>query len=142
MQFAFTDEQNLIRESVGTACDELCDREALFKAVEDTQGFHQAAWQTLCGEMGLGLTAVPEDRGGLGLGTIELASIMEKMGRTLLPTPFFTSIVMSMTALCRSEPLGAFDTVIEAVGSGKKIASFAFLDVAGENSEAVYNADG
>lgn len=134
MQFTFTDEQSLIRESVGTACHDLCGREDLFKAMEKDGGFHKAAWQTLCGEMGLGLTAVPEERGGLDLGTIELASIMEKMGRTLLPTPFFTSIVLSATALIHGKHSEAFDNILVEVGSGEKIASFAFLDRQGRGS--------
>ncbi|MEP3890533.1 MAG: acyl-CoA dehydrogenase family protein [Hellea sp.] len=136
MQFAFTDEQNLIRESVGTACEQLCDREDLFKSMEDNDGFHAEAWQTLCAEMGLGLTAVPEARGGLGLGTIELASIMEKMGRTLLPTPFFTSIILSATALIHGKKTETFNGILEEVGGGEKVASFAFLDRQGQNSSA------
>lgn len=134
MQFSFTDEQNLIRESVDSACAELCGREALFNAAENEGGFHREAWQTLCAEMGLGLTAIPEDLDGLGLGTIELASIMEKMGRRLLPTPFFTSIVLSATALSRGERLEDFDRILSEVGSGEKIASFAFLNTHGKNS--------
>jgi len=139
MQFAFTDEQALIRESVENACTELCDREALFKAIENNGGFHHAAWQTLCADMGLGLTAVPESRDGLGLGTIELSSIMEKMGRTLLPTPFFTSIVLSATALIHGGRSEAFDNILAEIGSGAKIASFAFLDRQGRVSSKSRN---
>lgn len=134
MQFSFTEEQVQIRESIETACSALCDREALFKAIEVDGGFHTEAWQTLCAEMGLGLTAIPEGRDGLGLGTIELASIMEKMGRTLLPTPFFTSIVLCTSALIHGERDAAFDTILGEISSGEKIASFVFLDRQGKNS--------
>lgn len=140
MQFLFTDEQAQIRESVGTACEALCDRESLFKSIEEDGGFHSSAWKTLCAEMGLGLTAIPESRDGLGLGTIELASVMEKMGRTLLSTPFFTSIVMSTTALIRGEADPAFDKVLAEVGSGEKIASFVFLNSKGKNSAETHAA--
>lgn len=134
MQFAFTDEQTLIRESVETACTDMCDRTALFHAIENNNGFHSDAWQTLCLEMGLGLTAIPEARNGLGLGTIELASIMEKMGRNLLPTPFFTSIVLSVTALIKGRRSETLDNILEQISSGQKIASFAFLDKHGKNT--------
>lgn len=140
MQFSFTDEQAQIRESVETACAELCDREALFKAIEDDGGFHREAWRTLCAEMGLGLTAVPEARDGLGLGMIELASIMEKMGRTLLPTPFFTSIVLSATALIRSQSNPTFDKILAEISSGEKISSFVFLNKKAKNSADTHSA--
>lgn len=134
MQFSFTDEQAQIREAVETACKDLCDRDALFKTIENDNGYHAKAWQILCKEMGLGLTAIPESRGGLGLGIIELASIMEKMGRTLMPTPFFTSIVLSATALQLSKRETVYDEVLSEISSGEKIASFVFLDPNGKNS--------
>lgn len=136
MQFAFTEEQTLIRESVETACNELCDREALFNIIENNNGFHKHAWNVLCADMGLGLTAVPEKRGGLGLSTIELASIMEKMGRNLVPTPFFTSVVLSATALVNGNVSDVFDAILTEVSTGEKIASFAFLDTNGHDSAA------
>lgn len=140
MQFSFTEEQTQIRESVETACVALCDRDALFKTIEDDGGFHSKGWQTLCTEMGLGLTVIPEDRDGLGLGTIELASVMEKMGRTLLPTPFFTSIVLSATALIHGERDDIFDKALTEVSSGEKIASFIFLNSLGKNSAETNSA--
>jgi len=137
MQFAFTEEQAQIRESVEQASQALCGREDLFEAIEENGGFHDKAWRTLCTEMGLGLTTIPEARDGLGLSTVELASIQEKMGRTLLPTPFFTSIVLSATALIHGDTHPVFDKVLAEIGSGEKIASFAFLSVQGHNSSAL-----
>ena len=140
MQFSFTEEQAQIRESVETACSTLCDRDALFKAIEGHDGFHSKGWQTLCAEMGLGLTAIPEDRDGLGLGTIELASVMEKMGRTLMPTPFFTSIVLSATALIHVERDAVFDEILAEISTGEKIASFVSLNSQGRNSAETNSA--
>lgn len=140
MQFSFTEEQAQIRESVETACAALCDRNALFKSIENQGGFHSKGWQTLCAELGLGLTAIPEDRDGLGLGTIELASVMEKMGRTLMPTPFFTSIVLSATALILGERDPVFDEILADIGTGEKIASFVFLNSHGKNSAEANSA--
>lgn len=136
MQFAFTEEQAQIRESVEQACQALCGREDLFGAIEVHGGFHDRAWRTLCTEMGLGLTTIPEARDGLGLSTVELASIQEKMGRTLLPTPFFTSIVLSATTLIHGDTHPVFDKILAEIGSGEKISSFAFLSARGENSSA------
>lgn len=141
MQFTFTEEQVQIRGSVEAACSDLCERETLFKVIETHGGFHEAAWRTVCSDMGLGLTAIPEKRGGLGLGTIELASIMEKMGRTLLPTPFFTSIILCANALIHSlehsENSDIFDKILGEIASGEKIASFVFLDKKGHNSAQI-----
>jgi len=82
----------------------------------------------------LGLTAIPEERDGLELGILELASVMEKMGRTLLPTPFFTSIALSATALTHGKRDNIFDKVLAEVSTGEKISSFIFLNSHGKNS--------
>lgn len=131
MQFRFTEEQNLIRETVDQACAKLCDLTALSKTVHEGDGFHREAWHSLTGEMGLGMTSTPENLGGAGLGIVELASILEVTGRYLVPTPFLTSIVMSAGALSRSE---ASDTIVEILPqliSGEKVASFVHIDASG-----------
>ena len=49
----------------------------------------------------LGWTAVciPEDYGGLGLGAVELAALLEVMGEALLCAPFFSSVCLGANAL-------------------------------------------
>ena len=47
------------------------------------------------GELGwLGL-AFPEEYGGQGLGFVDLTVILEEMGAVLLPSPFFSSVLLA-----------------------------------------------
>ena len=45
---------------------------------------------------------VPEDEGGLGLGTVEVAVLCEEVGRRLVAAPFLSS-VLALGALARPE---------------------------------------
>ena len=94
MQFAFTDEQNLIRETVFAAIGEAGERNRLYKVME-ADGFDREAWTLLTKELMLGGAAYPEAYGGSGLGFVELGSVQEALGRFLVPTPFLTSVIMS-----------------------------------------------
>src|SRR4029453_1665604 len=51
------------------------------------------------GEVGWTAVIVPEAYGGLGLGQVELAVLMEEMGAALLCAPFFSTVCLATNAL-------------------------------------------
>jgi len=60
----------------------------------DAKGYSPQLWSAFA-EQGYSATLVPEDHGGLGLGVAEAALIAEQIGRTLAPTPFFSTAVLA-----------------------------------------------
>jgi alkylation response protein AidB-like acyl-CoA dehydrogenase len=60
------------------------------RLAEDDRGFTDEQWQELV-ELGWAGVIVPEERGGLGLGTVELVVIAEEMGYALAPSPWFST---------------------------------------------------
>ena len=57
----------------------------------------------ICGsssrELGLTGICIPEDQGGLGLGSVEAALVLEEIGRNLTPSPFLTTAVVGANAI-------------------------------------------
>jgi acyl-CoA dehydrogenase len=51
------------------------------------------------GEMGFAGVIIPEEHGGAGLGAVEAGVIAESLGRTLTPSPFMGSAVLSAKVL-------------------------------------------
>lgn len=127
MQFKFTEEQTLIRDTVESACAEACDERRLFHVISDENGFDLPAWKTLTQDLGMSGVAISEQYGGAGLGVLELASVFEKMGRVLLPTPFLTSIALCATSLERGDNEAIKSRILSELASGDKIASFVHL---------------
>ena len=80
MNFALTPEQEMVRDSFARFLDASCTGQRL-RAVQE-QGFDPALWQGLA-ELGAFGLRVPEDAGGLGLGTFDAVVVMEEVGRTL-----------------------------------------------------------
>ncbi len=94
MDFEFSDEQRLLRDSVdrliGQAYDDLGHR----KKMQATElGFSEELWGKYAE---LGLLALPfsEEEGGFGGGTVETMIVMEAVGRGLALEPFFASIIL------------------------------------------------
>ena len=50
-------------------------------------------------ELGFTSLAIPEAYGGAGLGFVEIAAVMEEMGRALLCAPFFATVCLAATAV-------------------------------------------
>ncbi len=61
-------------------------------------GFGHGLWRQFA-ELGLTGICVPEDQGGLGLGAVEAALVLEEIGRNLTPSPFLTTSVAGVKAL-------------------------------------------
>ena len=99
MEFAFTEEQEMIRDTAASFLAEVSDSEAIRRAMSTEQGYESELWQRICDEMYWQAIHIPEAYGGLGLGYVELVAMMEQMGRYLLCSPFFATVCMAGNAL-------------------------------------------
>jgi alkylation response protein AidB-like acyl-CoA dehydrogenase len=99
MQFAFTQEQEMIRETAAAFLAEVSDSAAIRTAMATERGYDSALWQRICKEMYWQAIHVPEAYGGMGLGYVEVVAMMEQMGRFLLCSPFFATVCLGANAL-------------------------------------------
>ncbi len=96
-----TDDQKMLRE---TAASLLAEEGAISKQLRHwrdtgcTDGYGTALWKQF-GELGLTGICIPEDHGGLGLGAVEAALVLEEVGRNLTPSPFLTTAVAAARAI-------------------------------------------
>jgi len=84
----------------------------------------ERAWNLLAGEIGLSGLGLPESAGGLG-GLVELVTVAEELGRTLLPVPFLSSTVLTGQVLARAARLSdssAADAALATVAAGDVVA--------------------
>jgi alkylation response protein AidB-like acyl-CoA dehydrogenase len=99
MEFAFTEEQEMIRDTAAAFLAEVSGSEAVRRAMATEQGYDPELWARICGEMYWQAIHIPERCGGLGLGYVELVAMMEQMGRYLLCSPFFSTVCLAGNAL-------------------------------------------
>ena len=89
MEFGFNDTQQAIKE---TARELLAARSPLAKVREaaEARSYDEALWSEIA-ELGWPGIAIPEEHGGQGLGTVELAIICEELGYACAATPFLSN---------------------------------------------------
>lgn len=86
MHFAFTEDQRAITEAAREMLVESCTPADLRRLLASGEAIDAGRWQTIV-DMGLLGIMAPEDRGGLGLGLIDLVGIAEAAGYVALPEP-------------------------------------------------------
>ncbi|TXS91318.1 acyl-CoA dehydrogenase [Parahaliea maris] len=99
MEFAFTDEQQMIRDTAADFLAEVSTSEAVRAAMDTEQGYDAALWDRVCQEMFWQAIHIPEAHGGMGLGYVELVAMLEQMGRFLFCSPFFSTVCLGVNAL-------------------------------------------
>ena len=99
MEFAFTEEQEMIRDTAAAFLAEVSDSEAIRLAMATERGYDPGLWQRICKEMYWQAIHIPEAYGGMGLGYVEVVAMMEQMGRHLLCSPFFSTVCLAGNAL-------------------------------------------
>src|SRR5215510_16272288 len=103
MALILNDEQGMLRDSVRTFLADQAGVAHLRKLRDsrDALGYGKALWQSF-GAQGYSAVLIPEAHGGLGLGAVEAGLIAEQLGRTLTPSPFLSSSVLSAAVIARA----------------------------------------
>jgi alkylation response protein AidB-like acyl-CoA dehydrogenase len=90
--------------------------------VSDT-GYDEVSWRQMAAELGLHGIAVPEQWGGAGAGTAELAVVFEEMGRALLCSPFFATVALAAQAILASGDDAAAEQFLPGFVDGSTTAT-------------------
>ena len=90
MEFEFTEDQLELQRAVRDVLDAEAPPE-LARAVADGEPGAEAFWATLVG-LDWTAMALPEAAGGLGYGWVELAIVLEELGRHAAPGPFVATV--------------------------------------------------
>ena len=97
MYFDFSKEQYMARDSARDFLAERCPMSRVRQVIETDTGFDRDLWKGLA-DLGWTSVMVPEDHGGLGLGFLDAALLLEESGRALVPAPVVETAVMFPTA--------------------------------------------
>ena len=126
MNLGLSEDQRMMRESFARMLD-VHSSMARVRTAADAGGFDAALWQDLA-EMGAFSLRIPEESGGLGLGLMDAAVLMEEAGRTLASGPLAETLVAArVLASLGGETQGA---LLDSVVAGEKVITIAFHDVA------------
>jgi alkylation response protein AidB-like acyl-CoA dehydrogenase len=94
MDIRLSDEQVEMARQARRFLEKECPPSLVRAMMDDHRGFTDPLWEKM-GDMGWLGMHLPEPYGGLGLGLMDLAVVLEEMGRAVLPGPFFSSVILA-----------------------------------------------
>ncbi len=130
MDFAFTPEQEMLRDAVRGYLDEKMPLRRVRELMETEEGFDRGVWSEMAG-MGWQAMAIPEAYGGAGFSFFELGILMEEMGRSLTPGPFLSSVVLGGEAVLLAGSEEQKQAVLPGIASGERLATLALVEASG-----------
>src|SRR5262245_50712243 len=125
MHFAFTEEQEALRATARAFLAEHSTSEHVRSAMQSELGYAPELWKTIATELGWPAVSIPEAYGGLGLGAVELAALLETMGEALLCAPFFSSVCLGANALLVAGSDAQKREWLPAIAEGRLLAALA-----------------
>ncbi|HUW03262.1 MAG TPA: acyl-CoA dehydrogenase family protein [Acidimicrobiales bacterium] len=136
MNFAFSEEQEELRNIVRQFLENKSAEPAVREQMETEQGYDDAVWSQMAEQMGLQSLIIPEEYGGSGYSYIELTVVLEEMGRALLCAPYFSTVVLAGNAILQSGDDAAKAAYLPGIASGETIATLAFTEENGKWDES------
>ena len=129
MDFNFTEEQTMIRDSLSRLIREQYDFDTRRKVVESEAGWRPEMWAQFA-ELGLLMAPFSEEDGGLGGGPIDAMVVMEEFGKGLVVEPYVPSVVCGGGFLKRGSDAQK-EEYLSGIMSGEAIFAFAYAEPRG-----------
>jgi alkylation response protein AidB-like acyl-CoA dehydrogenase len=130
MDFSFTDEQSMLRDTVASYLSDNYSFDQRRAALKAEPGWRPDVWKAFADELGILGAAFSEEQGGLGGGYTENMVVMEELGKSLVVEPYLQTVVIGGGFLKHGKPAGA-DELIGKVIAGEAIISFAHAEPQG-----------
>ena len=133
MDFSFTEEQSMLRDTVASYLADNYDFDKRRAAVSKEPGWRPEVWKAFAEELGILGAPFSEDLGGLGGGPIDNMIVMEEFGKALVVEPYLGTVVIGGGFLKHSGHAGAAD-LIGGIIEGKNLFAFAQAEPKSRNN--------
>ncbi len=131
MDFDLSEAQQDLRDLATQILEGELSNERLKEIDAGTDHFDRDLWAQLAGAGLLGV-AVPEEHGGLGLGYLEAAVVLEQIGRTVAPVPYLPTVVLGALPVARFAPAALQAAVLPGVAAGTTVLTAALVELAAD----------
>jgi alkylation response protein AidB-like acyl-CoA dehydrogenase len=131
MEFALTEEQRLLDESLRGYLSRELSLDKLKALANDANGFAEGKWKALA-DFGIPGLLVPEEHGGAGLGLLDAAVAAEALGYHATPVAFAGAAVMAPLAVTQLASAAQKGEWLPRMASGEMRVAIAFAGGTGQ----------
>lgn len=127
MDFSFTSEQDMLRDTVAKLVAQQYDFDTRRKVAKSDAGWRPEMWAQFA-ELGLLGAAFTEAEGGFGNGPIEAMIVMEEFGKGLVIEPYLQTVVIGGNFLRHGGTDAQKEELIPSLIGGETIFAFAYSE--------------
>ena len=99
-----TEEREMLRQTVAALVTKHANPEAVRAAMESDLGYDETLWRLLCEQVGAAALVIPEELGGAGGELADAATVLQELGRALVPSPLLGTTLAELALLSADEP--------------------------------------
>ncbi|MAI78823.1 MAG: pimeloyl-CoA dehydrogenase small subunit [Deltaproteobacteria bacterium] len=127
MNFDLTEEQQMIMDQTAKFVAQETPVSRFRKLRETERGWEPEMWARMAEQGWLGI-AIPEAQGGFGGSFVDLAIILEQLGRGLVPEPFIASVVLAGGILSDQADEKQCEAYLTPMMEGQTSLAFAYSE--------------
>ena len=145
MDLGLTEIQQMLKSSAQDFLGRECPLTLVRELEEDPKGYTDALWRQMAG---LGWTGLPfsEEYGGSGGNFMDLAVLLEEMGKALAPGPFFSTVLLGGLTVADAGTADQKQEILPSICDGRLQLTLALTEPSGSYQpsgvETTATADG
>ena len=146
VEFTLNEEQQMLKGIARDFLESRCPKAHVRDMLTDEKGYSPELWQEMA-ELGWQGLMFPEEYGGTGGDFVDMALLIEEMGRALLPGPFIPTVVYGGVAILKAGTSEQKKEFLPRIAQGELILTLALqesadrFDAEGVAMEAVEEGD-
>jgi len=127
MDLGLNEQQQMLRDFARDFLEKECPESLVRAMEEDERGYSPELWRKMAEQGWQGLI-IPEEYGGVGMGFLELAVLLEEFGRFLVPGPFISTVVLGAIPILEAGSEEQKQQLLPRIAQGELILTMALLE--------------
>ena len=127
MDFELGEEQVMLKTSARDFLEKECPKKLVRDMMEDEKGYSPELWKKMA-ELGWMALVFPEEYGGIGSTFLDLAVLLEEMGRALVLGPFVPTVVLAGLPILAAGSEEQKQEFFPGISEGDLIMTLAFTE--------------
>jgi len=127
MDLALSEEQEMVKKMARDFLTDKFPKTAVKEIEESELGYSPELWREMAGLGWMGL-ALPEKYGGGDMSFLDLAVLLEEMGRACLPGPYFSTVVLGGLTILDTGSEEQKQEYLPKIASGEAIFTLALTE--------------
>ena len=147
MDLGFNETQQMLKNSAREFLSQECPHSLVREMEQDPKGYPDQLWKSIV-DLGWTGIAFPQKYGGTEGSFVDLAVLVEELGRALAPSPFFSTVVMGGMTILEAGSEAQKEEYLTQICQGQATFAFAVLEPSatyeawGIETEATRDGDG